>query len=124
MGPGAFYANGDLLMANMTRVEVNQILIMASLLQILAEEKPSDVTLNLTRSRLMAAIQETRDGEPSKEFNVQKPTNAVDQSIAKQLQQSIERNSRMVSRLQRISATAPPEVLTMLLNVLNDQDPA
>lgn len=111
-------------MANMTRVEVNQILIMASLLQILAEEKPSDVTLNLTRSRLMAAIQETRDGEPSKEFNVHKPTNAVDQSIAKQLQMSIERNSRMVSRLQRIIATAPPEVLTMILNVLNDQDPA
>lgn len=111
-------------MAYMTRVEVNQILIMGALRQILENERPSDTALALTRSRFDTAIQETRAGEPSKEFNVHKPTNAVDQSIAKQLQQSIERNSRMVSRLQRIIATAPPEVLTMILNVLNDQDPA
>lgn len=55
----------------------------------------------------------------------------VDESLAKQLQNSIERNSRMVTRLkfltdQILPLAADPEMEDLrddLLKILNDQDP-
>jgi hypothetical protein len=70
-----------------------------------------------------------KTGATSNSIKPQEAINRVNASLAKQLERSIARNSRMVSRLQQLLKLkptvlgTPPDYETRIRKIINDQDP-